>query len=46
MYEADVEHTHLTIKSSQNVNTYKGKNYSDESEDARSGVDLPNGIHN
>jgi hypothetical protein len=43
-YEADVDHAHLTVISSRNVNTHQGKYYSDKSEYARSGVDLPNGI--
>jgi hypothetical protein len=43
-YEADVEHTHLTVISSRNVNTHQGKYDADESEYARSGVDLPDGI--
>jgi hypothetical protein len=44
-YEADVDHAHLTVISSCNVNTHQGKYYSDKSEYARSGVDLPNRIH-
>jgi hypothetical protein len=44
VYGADVKHAHLTVISSHNVNTHEGKYYSDKSEDARSGVDLPNGI--
>jgi hypothetical protein len=43
-YEADVDHAHLTVIWSRNVSTHQGKYYSDKSEYARSGVDLPNGI--
>jgi hypothetical protein len=43
-YEADMEHAHLTVISSLNVGTHQGNYYSDKSEDARSRVDLPNGI--
>lgn len=43
-YVADVDHAHLTVISSRNVNTHQGKYYSDKSEYARGGVDLPNGI--
>ena len=43
-YEADVEHAHLTLISTRNVYLHQGKYYSDKSEYARRGVDLPNGI--
>jgi hypothetical protein len=42
-YEADVEHAHLAVISKR-VKTHQGKYYSDKSEYASSGVDLPNGI--
>jgi len=43
-YETDVDHAHLTVISSRRVNSYQDKDYSDKSENARSEVDLPNGI--
>ena len=44
-YEADVEYAHFTLKSSRsNVKTHKADYYSNKSEYARSGVDLPNGV--
>ena len=39
-----MEHANLTVVSSRDVYTHQGKYYIDESEYARSGVDLPNGI--
>jgi hypothetical protein len=42
-YEADVEHAYLAVISKR-VKTHQGKYYSDKSEYASSGVDLPNGI--
>ena len=44
-YEADVEYAHLTVPSSCNVKIHQVKYYDDKSGYARSGVDLPNGIH-
>jgi hypothetical protein len=43
-YEADVEHAHLTVNMSPIGVNHQAKYYSDESEYARSRVDLPNGI--
>ena len=43
-YEADVEHAHLTVISSHNVNIHQCKYYGDKSGYTRSGVDLPKGI--
>jgi hypothetical protein len=45
VYEVDVKHAHLTVISNRNINKHQGKNYSDKSEYARGGVDLPNEIN-